>query len=73
MALTTFRTLLMGVKFEIFSGHDSLHYLFTQKVPSQRILRLCEFLADFNFEEIKYIPGPDNVVEIRFLVTPVGR
>ena len=63
MALTTFRTLLMGVKFEIFSGHDSLHYLFTQKVPSQRILRLCEFLADFNLEEIKYIPGPDNVVQ----------
>ena len=38
MALTTWRTLLLGVKFEFFSDHDSLQYLFTQKSPSQRIL-----------------------------------
>jgi len=62
MALTTWRTLLLGVKFEFFSDHDSLQYLFTQKSPSQRILRLCEFLADYNFEEVKYVPGPQNVV-----------
>jgi len=62
MALTTWRTLLLGVKFEIFSDHDSLQYLFTQKSPSQRILCLCEFLADCNFEEVKYVPGPQNVV-----------
>jgi len=62
MAPTTWRTLLLGVKFEIFSDHDSLQYLFTQKSPSQRILRLCEFLADYNFEEVKYVQGPQNVV-----------
>jgi len=62
MALTTWRTLLLGVKFEIFSDHDSLQYFFTQKPPSQRILSLCEFLADYNFEEVKYVPGPQNVV-----------
>jgi hypothetical protein len=62
MALTTWRTLLLGVKFEIFSDHDSLQYLFTQKSPSQRILSLCEFLADHDFEEVKYVPGPQNVV-----------
>jgi len=62
MELNTWRTLLLGVKFEIFFGHDSLHYLFTQKFPSQRILRLCEFLADYNFEEVKYVLGPQNVV-----------
>jgi len=62
MALTTWRTLLMGVRFEIYSDHDSLQHLFTQKSPSQHILCLCDFLAHFNFEEIKYIPGPDNVV-----------
>jgi len=68
MALTTWRTLLLGVKFEIFSDHDSLQYLFMQKSPSQRILRLCEFLADYNFEEVKYIPGPQDVVLIFCLV-----
>ena len=46
MALTTWRILLWVVKFEVFSDHDSLQYLFTQKPPTQRILRLCEFLAD---------------------------
>jgi len=62
MALTTWRTLLLGVKFENFSDHDSLQYLSTQKSPSQHILRLCEFLADYNFEEVKYVLGPQNVV-----------
>ena len=62
MALQTWRTLLLGQKFEIYSDHDSLKFLFTQKDPSQRILRLCEFMADFNFTEVKYVPGPNNVV-----------
>jgi len=62
VGLQTWRTLLLGQKFEIYSDHDSLQYLFTQKSPSQRILRLCEFLSDFNFEEIKYVPGAHNVV-----------
>jgi len=62
MALTTWHTLLLGVKFEIFSDHDSLQYLFMQKSPLERILSLCEFLADSNFEEVKYVPGPQNVV-----------
>jgi len=39
-----------------------LKYFFTQKAPSQRLLRLCEFLADYNFTEIGYVPGPENVV-----------
>jgi len=62
MALQTWQTLLLGQKYEIYSDHDSLQYLFTQKSPSQRILNLCEFLADFDFEEIKYVPGSHNVV-----------
>jgi len=62
MALTTWRTLLLRVKFEIFSDQNSLQYLFMQKSPSQRILRLCEFLVDYNFEEVKYVPGPQNVI-----------
>jgi len=62
MALTTWRTLLLSVKFEFFSDHDSLQYLFTQKSPTQGILNLCEFLADYDFEEVKYVPGPQHVV-----------
>jgi len=62
VALQTWRTLLLGQKFEIYSDHDSLQYLFTQQSPSQRILRLCEFLSDFNSEEIQYVPGAYNVV-----------
>jgi len=42
MALQTWRTNLLGVQFEIYSDHDSLKYLFTQKELSQRILRLCD-------------------------------
>jgi len=45
VALQTWRALLLGQKFEIYSDHDSLQYLFTQKSPSQRILRLCQFLS----------------------------
>jgi len=62
MALQTWRTLLLGQKFEIYSDHDSLQYVFTQKSPSQSVLRLCEFLADIDFEEIKNVPGTQNVV-----------
>ena len=43
MALQTWRTLLLGQKFEICSDHDSLQYLFTQKSPSQRILGCVSF------------------------------
>jgi len=62
VALQTWRTLFLGQKFEVYSDHHSLQYLFTQKSLSQRILRQCEFLSDFNFEEIKYVPGAHNVV-----------
>jgi len=62
MALTTWRTVLLGVPFEIYSDHNSLKYLFTQKALSKRLLRLCEFLADYNFTEIKYVPGLEIVV-----------
>ncbi len=46
---------MYGVPFEIYSDHRSLHYLFSQKNPSQRILRLCEFLSGFNFKEVQYV------------------
>jgi len=69
VTLRTWRTLLLGQKFEFYSDHDSLRYFFTQKSLSQRILRLCDFLSDFNFEEIKYVPGAHNGVP-NFLSRP---
>jgi hypothetical protein len=63
LALAAWRPLLYGVPFELHSDHFSLTSLLTQRAaPSQRILRLCEFLADFNFKEVRYVRGVDNVV-----------
>jgi len=62
MALQTWRTDLLGVQFEIYSDRDSLKYLFTQQEPSQCILRLSEFMTDFNFREVRYVPAPANAV-----------
>ena len=53
---------MYGVPFEIYSDHRSLHYLFSQKNPSQRILRLCEFLSGFNFKEVQYVKGEHAAV-----------
>lgn len=62
MALREWRHYLWGVPFDIYSDHASLGSLLTQKSPSQRLLRLCEFLSEFNFKEIRYVRGVDNVV-----------
>jgi len=62
MALTTWRTNLLGVTFETYWDHDSLKFKFNQKALSHHIWRLCEFLAAYNFTEIKYVPGPESVV-----------
>ncbi len=48
---------MYGVPFEIYSDHRSLHYFFSQKNPSQRILRLCDFMSVFNFKEVQYVKG----------------
>jgi hypothetical protein len=62
VALAAWRPLLYGVHFELVSNHASLRHLFQQKAPSARILRLCEFLADFNFQEVQFVKGSDNAV-----------
>jgi hypothetical protein len=71
IALSVWRPLLYGVRFELISDHASLVSLLTKKALSPRLLRLCEFLADFNFEEVRYIRGSDNVVP-EFLSRPWG-
>ena len=62
LALSAWRPYLSGVHFELVSDHASLQSLFQQKAPSHRILRLCEFLADFDFDEVRFVRGQHNTV-----------
>jgi hypothetical protein len=62
IALAAWRPYLSGIRFELVSDHASLQSLFQQKAPSHRILRFCEFLADFDFEEVKFVRGSENIV-----------
>jgi len=62
VALAAWRPLLYGVKFELLSDHSSLTHLFTQKAPSQRILRMCEFFADFDFDVVQFVRGAHAAV-----------
>lgn len=54
-------TLFVGERFELFTDHKSLRYLFSQKDLNLRQHRWLESLAYFDFE-IMYIPGKGNVV-----------
>jgi hypothetical protein len=60
-ALKIWRHYLYGVKFEVFSDHKSLRYLFDQKELNMRQRRWMEFLKDYDFE-LRYRPGKANVV-----------
>lgn len=62
LTLTEWRHYLYGVSFELHSDHASLQSLMTQKRPSQRLLPMCEFLAEFDFTEIRQVKGSANVV-----------
>ena len=60
-ALKIWRHYLYGEKFEIFSDHKSLKYLFSQKDLNLRQRRWMEFMEDYDFE-LHYHPGKANVV-----------
>merc|ERR1711890_127150 len=60
-ALKTWRHYLLGERFELFTDHKSLKYLFSQKDLNLRQQRWMEFLASYDFE-IAYTPGKGNVV-----------
>ena len=59
--LKIWRHYLYGSKFEVFSDHKSLKYLFDQKELNMRQRRWLEFLKDYDFE-LSYHPGKANVV-----------
>ena len=60
-ALKIWRHYLYGAKFEVFSDHKSLKYLFDQKELNMRQRRWMEFIKDYDFE-LLYHPGKANVV-----------
>ena len=52
---------MYGVKFEVFSDHKSLKFLFDQKELNLRQRRWMEFLKDYDFT-LKYHPGKAYMV-----------
>lgn len=59
--LKLWRHYLLGLRFEVFSDHKSLKYLFDQKELNMRQRRWLEFLKDYDFG-LNYHPGKENVV-----------
>ena len=49
--LKIWRHYLFGSKFEVFSDHESLKYLFDQKELNMRQMRWLEFLKDYDFQK----------------------
>ena len=49
-ALKMWRNYLFCSKFEVFSDHKCLKYLFSQKELNMRQRRWLEFLKDYDFE-----------------------
>ena len=72
-SLKIWRHYLLGERFELFTDHQSLKYLFTQKDLNLRQQRWLEFLAAYDFEII-YTPGKANVVAdaLSYLLSAVG-
>ena len=59
--LKIWRNYLYGSRFEVFSDHKSLKYLFDQKELNMRQRRWLELLKDYDFG-LNYHPGKVNVV-----------
>lgn len=60
-ALKIWRYYLYSVTFQIFSNHQSLKYLFTQKDLNLRQRRWIEYIKDYDFT-LQYHPGKANIV-----------
>jgi len=60
-ALKLWRHYLYGVRYEIYTDHKSLQYIFTQKELNLRQRRWLELLKDYTLD-IRYHPGKANVV-----------
>ena len=60
-ALNIWRHYLYGEQFEVYSGHKSLKYIFTQRDLNMWQRGWMEFLKDYDFT-LHYHPGKANVV-----------
>ncbi|MGI4715133.1 Ty3/Gypsy family RNase HI domain-containing protein, partial [Klebsiella pneumoniae] len=60
-ALKCWRHYLFGERFEVFSNHKSLKYVFTQRDLNMRQRRWMEYLEQYDFD-LQYHPGKANVV-----------
>ncbi|MGI4568737.1 Ty3/Gypsy family RNase HI domain-containing protein, partial [Klebsiella pneumoniae] len=60
-ALKVWRHYLYGERFEVFSDHKSLKYVFTQKDLNMRQRRWMEFLEQYDLD-LQYHPGKANAV-----------
>ena len=61
MALKMWRHYLYGARFEVYTDHKSLKYVFTQRDLNLRQCRWVEYLKDYDFE-LAYHLGKANVV-----------
>ena len=60
-ALKVWRHHLYGERFDLFSDHKSLKYIFSQKDLNMRQRRWMELIKDYDFT-LQYHPGKANVV-----------
>ena len=60
-ALKSWRHYLYGERFEVFSDHKSLTYIFTKRDLNLRQRRWMEYLEDYDFD-LQYHPGKANVM-----------
>ena len=60
-ALNIWHHYLYGKQFEVYSDHNSLKYIFTQRDLNMRQRRWMEFLEDYDFT-LHYHPCKANVV-----------
>ncbi|RDY04817.1 Retrovirus-related Pol polyprotein from transposon 17.6, partial [Mucuna pruriens] len=64
-SLKIWRHYVYGARFEVFSDHKSLKYLFDQRELNIRQIRWMEFLKDYDFE-LKYHLRKANIVADTF-------
>jgi ribonuclease HI len=60
-ALKIWRHYIMGTKYQVYTDHKSLKYIFTQKDLNLRQRRWLELIKDYDLE-IHYHPGKVNLV-----------
>ena len=60
-ALKIWRFYLYCIRFEVFTDHQNLKYLFTQRDLNLRQRRWAEYMVDYDFT-LQYHPGKANVV-----------